>query len=150
MKQTKYISIANDKGQTKNYYVPRYFKSQWVHTRSICKAYDMDVLELETLDESNKFRAMCKENYQWFDEHTHIGAITLTGRSLDQWYWVSSGRQIDYLMHFIPGQPDNSMGNELCLALWRDSSNNFLFNDIFCQKQPYDDRDFKFVCEKRV
>ena len=145
-----FIFTANDKGQAKNYYVPRYFKSQWTLTRSICKAYDMDVLELETLDESNKFRAMCKENYQWFDHHTHIGAITLVDKSPTEWYWVSSGKKVKFALEFLAGEPDNNLNTEHCLSLWRGNSNNFMFNDIYCNVEKHDDRDFKFVCEKRV
>lgn len=105
----------------------------------------MDVLSLETLDEANHFLALCKQNSGYFDQWTHIGAITLYPKSTNSWYWVNSGKRVTYHLRFGPGQPDNAGGRELCLSIGKDPQ-NFFFNDLNC----YGSHEFKFICQKHL
>lgn len=103
----------------------------------------MDVLALDTLAEAMQFIKICKDNAGYFDQWTHIGGMTLKGRTTDQWYWVDTGNHINYTMAFGPGQPDNDGGKELCLSIGKCPGNNFCFNDIRCNE-----RERSFVCQK--
>lgn len=127
----------------KVYYLSRHFQALWTNTRAACVAYGMDTLSLETLEEANHFLALCQQNAGFFDQWTHVGAIALAAKSTNFWYWVNSGKRITYPMKFLPGQPDNAGGRELCLSIGKDPS-GFRFNDLNC----YGNHDFKFVCQK--
>lgn len=110
----------------------------------------MEFVTLETEAELKEFLDICKRNAGLFEDWTHVGALTLEGKSIDKWYWVTSGRRVDYKIPFSNGQPDFSDGVELCLSLGKKSTNDFFFNDIYCTAGPKDFRDFKFVCERTM
>jgi hypothetical protein len=129
----------------KNYYLPRYFRSYWSATRPICKAYGMDVVSLDTATETSTFFDTCKKSEALFETFTHIGAITLAGRSTDMWYWVNSGRRANYALPFYPGQPDFAGSIEYCLSLAK-AGNNFYFNDVPC----WGGFELKFICQRIV
>lgn len=126
----------------KSYYLPRHFKSFGVYTRSICTAYGMDLLTLETSAEADHFLGLCQENAHHFDSLTHVGGMALEGKSLNTWYWLNSGKEIVYPLKFAPGQPDNFNDTEYCLSIMK-SENGFLFNDVNCN----DVDKLKFICQ---
>lgn len=103
----------------------------------------MEFLSLDTLEEANYFLDMCLKNPIPFEQFTHIGGVTLLGKSLDKWYWVNSGKRIDYSMKFLPGQPDFYASLEFCLALEK-RPESFYFVDIYCQGLY----EAKFICQK--
>lgn len=103
----------------------------------------METLSLETLDESNAFLNLCLNNANLFESHTHIGAVTTEGKSLNKWYWVNSGKRIDYSLKFLPGQPDFWASAEFCLGLEK-RTESFYFIDINCHGVY----ELKFICQK--
>lgn len=101
----------------------------------------MEFLSLETKSEADFFFGLCEKNIAHFtDEYTHVGAMTMTGKT--DWYWVNSGKRVDYQMKWFAGQPDFYASNEFCLAIkkWGD----FSFNDLNC----FGAYESKFVCQK--
>ena len=84
-----------------------------------------------------------KKNVDLFDQWIHIGGLTTVGKSIDQWYWVNSGNQVNFPLSFNPGQPDNAFGKEFCLTLGVFSNNESYFNDIRCNE-----RELKFICQQ--
>lgn len=134
--------IQGYENNEKTYFIPRYFTASWIHSRSICKAYEMDFVSLDTLAEAQNFLKICRENAGYFGRWTHIGGITLEGASTESWYWVDSGNHINYTLNFGSGQPDNYGGNELCLSIGKYAGNQFYFNDIRCEVTAV------FVCQK--
>lgn len=151
-----FLFPENAYGTTNNYYLSS-SKAKASMTRGICKSYGMDLVSLDTINsgqaESQLFLQSCKQYdfyrsfggyFVFFEQSTHVGAITTVGGSRDNWYWLKSGNRIDYPLSWGPGQPDNSGGHEFCLALLRDNSGNFSFNDMDCEAELH------FICEKIV
>lgn len=103
----------------------------------------MESLSLETLDEMNNFFALCDKNVNFFEDYTHIGGYTNVGRSTDKWYWLNSGKRIDYKMKFTPGQPDFAGNLEFCLGIHK-KPNDFAFFDLYCSVY----HEFKFICQR--
>lgn len=147
-KTIQFLFIANNQGQEKTYFIPRYFTSSWANVRAICKSYDMDFVSLDTEDEADNLLAMCKKQSNLFGTWTHIGAITLLDKRKDFWFWVNSGKHIDYTLKFYDGRPDNLKNVQHCLTMGNTDVKNFFFDDISCNSED-DNNDYKFVCERR-
>lgn len=104
----------------------------------------MEFLSLESLKESDNLLQFCAKNPALFDQWTHIGGLTTVPKSQTEWYWVETGKKVDFGLKFGAGQPDNAGGNEFCLSLGK-LPGNFIFNDINC----FGMHQFKFICQTR-
>lgn len=124
----------------KSYYLPKYFKATWVHTRNLCQSYGMESLSLETKAETDNFWNLLTKNTQHIEELTHIGGVVTTLRATDAWYWVNSGKKANYPLKFAPGTPD---GNGYCLAILKRGT-EFFFKDITCHTHY----EIKFICQR--
>lgn len=103
----------------------------------------MEFLSLETLEEANFFLILGDKNIAHFDDLTHVGATTTVGRSSDKWYWVNSGKRVDFTLKFAPGEPNFGGNVEFCLSVGK-YPGNFMFHDLNC----YGAYEKKFVCQK--
>lgn len=103
----------------------------------------MEFLSLETLEEATFFLALSDKNIAHFDDLTHIGATTTVGRNPDKWYWVNSGKRIDFNLKYAPGEPNFAGNVEFCLSVGKNPG-NFMFHDLNC----YGAYEKKFVCQK--
>jgi hypothetical protein len=90
----------------------------------------MDVVSVDSLDESYAFFNSLQSHAYLFDNYAHVGAITLQSRSRDQWYWVDSGNRITYLIKWEPGFPNSAA--EYCLSVKKKPTNEFVYDDIPC------------------
>lgn len=126
---------------SKIYYVPRHFGATWVNARNICMNYGLDIATFKTLDEFNAVRDMCKENSSIMTGFIYIGGMTTSARSIDDWFWVTTGEKINFTMKWKEGEP-NFAGLEYCLSI---GSSDYLFNDIHC-----DSYSNKFICDKTI
>ena len=123
----------------KSYYIPRYFRSSWVNSRSICIAYGFDIASFETQQEANAVVNLCKKQPNLLEYFTYIGAIKISNQQSNGWYWVNSGKKLSFE---IPEENLDFAGREeWCLALG--PANNFLLNDVHCNGY-----EFKFLCQK--
>lgn len=129
-------------GYEKSYYVAKNIKAYWSIAAGICKSFELEFLSLETEAEASELLQLCSNNSETFDQHTHIGGITTSPKSLDEWYWINSYNRIDYPLRFRHDQPNNYGGDEFCLSLQKEG-NNFEFNDIKC----YESWREKFICQ---
>jgi hypothetical protein len=103
----------------------------------------MEILSLDTLKEATTFFNTCKLSESLFETYTHIGGITMTGRTTDLWYWVNSGKRVNYVMPFAPGEPNFAGNVEYCLSIVK-GGGNFYYNDVPC----FGGYELKFVCQK--
>lgn len=107
----------------------------------------MDVVSLESKNESEYFLNLCKRNARYIDDDfAHIGGMSLgqpTDDRYEQWYWVSSGARVDYPLSFGPNNPDNIGDDEYCLSVQKLPGNIFFFNDINCNGLY----EVKFICQ---
>jgi hypothetical protein len=132
----------------KSYFIPRYFKSQWVNAKSICQSYGMEFVSLETQQEADNFLGLCNRNTKLFEAHVNIGGMTLEGKSTDKWYWVNSRKHIDYPIAFAPSEPNFGHGLEFCLAVIKLPNDIFMFNDVACNGGLDHLLERQFICEK--
>lgn len=104
----------------------------------------MEILSIETKAEADNIINVLKNSTLLDGEIIfHVGGISLTPRSTSDWYWVNSGKKLDFTLKFVPGQPDFAHGIENCLSINK-YGNEFGFNDIPC----FGHWDRKFICQR--
>jgi len=110
----------------------------------------MESLSLESAIEADQFLGFCKINANLFETWTFVGAFALQGANADAWYWANSGKHVDFILKWQPNQPDNFETDQYCLAIGKDDSNNFGFNDIGCnmRRSNGEPNDWKFICQR--
>lgn len=134
------------KGQfTKKYWYPTHFRGTWVEAQQICNSYDLELVTIDSVDESNVFLSLYTQNAALFDTWTHIGAVATIPRSATDWYWVGSTEKVNFPLKFGVGLPDNYGGNEACLTLGL-FLGSYYFNDLKC----YEHYIMKFVCQSKL
>jgi hypothetical protein len=102
----------------------------------------MEIVSLDTKAEADFFLGVCDKNIaQFTDEYTHIGAMTMVGKT--GWHWVNSGKRIDYQMKWLAGQPDFYAANEFCMGLVKRGT-DFSFVDLNC----FGIYETKFICQR--
>lgn len=101
----------------KTFYASRHFQVDWVIARGICREYGLEIATLETLDEMQTVSKICKKISFHLTEYVHVGGMTLTGNSTFNWYWVITGKRIEYEMQWSDGEPNFYSRRQFCLAL---------------------------------
>ncbi|CAO1337685.1 unnamed protein product [Diamesa tonsa] len=131
------------KDYTSTYYVSREIKLVWSQAFMFCRTFGMQLASLPTEELSDKFTRLCFLNAPFFDTFTHIGG-TYIGAGLNRWYWISTGKPVNYHLKMKKGEPNNYGGHQNCLAVEKQNG-PFLFNDI----DAFGRHEEKFVCESR-
>lgn len=137
------IAFTNEDGrnQLKTYYLSRNVQLSWANAYSFCRANDMNLVELPTKKEADKFLTLCANYAPAFWYHVGGSAEGMSDR-LD-YYWMTTGEQITYSIEYLHEQPDNSNGKEKCLSIAM-SPNKFQFNDVDCWEHFI----WHFVCQQ--
>jgi hypothetical protein len=112
-----------------------------MYSRQLCQSYGLEIVSLETKAEFDHFLGLCSKENTQFDEYTHIGAMTLVGKT--GWHWVNSGKRIDYQLKWLSGQPDFYASADFCMSVVKRGT-EFSLADIYC----YGAYDTKFVCQR--
>jgi hypothetical protein len=128
---------------TKNYYVPKYFRATWLHSKLTCNLYGFDLAALQNLDEVDAVRKMALAFPHLFTQWTHIDGITKSPKSPTEWYF-SSGEKISYSIPWYAGEPGFHNNAQWCLAVGQVPKNEFQFVDIECTEK-YEE---KFICQE--
>ena len=128
---------SKDSAYLKHFYIPKFAKSDWIAARSICQSYGLEFATFSSLTEVNSLKYLDGKDY------ILIGGTTSTGKSLSDWYWVTTGEKINFEIPWYPGEPSFSSENENCMNLIKSGSNEYKFNDA-----PCDDARLPFICEK--
>jgi hypothetical protein len=128
---------------TKNYYVPKYFKATWLHSKLTCSQYGLELAALESLEELDEVRKLCLNYPTLFTQWTHVDGMTLYGKSATDWYF-SSGVKIPYAIPWHPSEPSFGGDAQWCLAVGNLSKKEFLYVDIQCSG-AYEE---KFLCQE--
>lgn len=118
-------------------------RTSWVTAGPVCNSYGLEFVSLETHSQSEAFLKICLENAHLFDTHTFIGAISETGTSPDDFYWMNSGKKVGYRLQFAVGEPSTYNKNEFCLTLKKSYYSEFAYNDYDCS-----DSTDNFICQK--
>ncbi|CAO1417933.1 unnamed protein product [Diamesa hyperborea] len=140
------FEFSDDQGsnQIKTYYISRQLKMNWANSFMFCRSFDMDLVELTTEEEADKFLKLFADHAITLETWYHIGGSYM-GAAKNDFYWMTTAEQISYPLKFYPGQPDNYGGKEKCLSIAKHPG-SFKFNDVDC----YDTWIWNFVCEKIV
>lgn len=99
--------FADGRPYEKAYYMSSFIKTSWVNVRPFCQSYGMDILSLETAAEADNFLRLCQYNYNIMDPFTYIGGYSSLVKNPNSWYWVNSGKKIDYSLKWGAGQPND-------------------------------------------
>jgi len=129
----------------KSYFLSRYSKAPWAESKAICKAFDLELVTLESNSELQSFLNIINNNsylrtlsgtYLWAD------GISLTPKSKTDWYWTKSGKKLTFPLPWALNQPDFLRVDEYCLALGKYNNSNFEFHDGICSLF------ISFVCQR--
>lgn len=121
-------------------------KTEWVNALAVCKSFGMDIISFESKTESEKMLDICSRNADLFEVHTYAGGLAANAFSLDEWYWMNSGKRLNFKLRFAPGEPNNHLGSEFCLSIVRwEGTTTFYFNDIDCSNDAR-----PFLCQKLI
>jgi hypothetical protein len=74
-----------------------------------------------------------------FDDYTHLGAFTYTRLSKTEWFWVETGKKVNFPIDWYGTEP-NDINEERCLAVHHLTKQFF---DIRC----YQDYFRRFLCQ---
>lgn len=127
--QTFKFYVSEEGARSKTFYLPRYMKLTWPAVRSVCKSYGMDIGTFDTLDELNAFISMGRNHVPKLGGSYHVGAVTLTPKSPNDWFWVTTGEKINYQLPWASGQPDTHRGVQYCLRIILP---DYTFDDFDC------------------
>ena len=122
-------------------------EASWGESKSICKAFGLELVTLETLKEANYFLEIAENSETkklaipfWI----FIDGMTLTPKSTTDWYWTESGEKISFSIRWASDQPDNWRGNEKCFSIGKRYPNDkFGFNDHACSNV-----NLPFICQR--
>ena len=95
----------------------------------LCTSYGMEFASFESVEELNYFAANVSHS-GLFKTYTFISGITKTLKSSTEWFWVESGKKIDYFIQFDSGEPSGGQ-HELCLGFIK-RPNGIFFHDVDC------------------
>jgi len=131
------------KGFQKMYFISTHFEAKWIHSRSICQSYGMEIASFESLNEADNFMKLCNSSGSQFQKVNYIGAVTTISGSKNAWLWIQSGKRIGFNLKFAKGEPTNTNKNEYCLSVMHDNG-ICAFNDADCNQL-----DSKFICQTK-
>lgn len=107
----------------------------------------MELASFETKEESDWFSDIFVASRQDVDPSwCYIGGIRIfkdDEPSKENWYWLNSGRKINYDFDWSPSEPNNINGTQWCLCLTKSQRKSTAYADIQCFN-----RDESFICQK--
>ncbi|XP_046709148.1 C-type mannose receptor 2-like [Silurus meridionalis] len=115
-----YPFVCYDATKSTGQYIYYSSLKNWSDAQSYCRQYHTDLASAKTSTENSIIKAMIKAN-TWF------------GLFRDSWKW--SDGTIFTSIPMMPGQPDNLLKNENCMALTNSEASDELCSDIkpfFC------------------
>lgn len=130
----------------KTYFLSTHMKASFINAQSFCTSLGMELLTLETKAEADWFAKLLINSYQnnidsgWL----YIGGMRMfpdAALSKENWYWLSSGKKIDYDLIWYQTEPNNWTGTQWCLCLRKENQTVF-YADIECYG-----RDESFLCQ---
>lgn len=108
-----------------------------------CHKSGLQLVSLDTKDEETRFLdIVTKANPSLLTEFLHIGGITLSNGTANDWFWIESGEKVGYALSWALGDP-NMIGIEHCLALSKKQGKWEMY-DISCGSV-----NSKFICSKK-
>lgn len=101
----------------------------------------MNLVELDTAAEADHFNKLCAQDKDLSTSTVHIGGAD-HGVDKNKWYWMSSGKDVNYIMDYAPTEPNNINGRQNCLAVYTHPE-SYQFADYDC-----DESKSIFACQR--
>lgn len=118
----------------KTFYYPISISATWMQAKAICQKYNLELASFKTLSEANAIITVVDRNPDLGPRDNlwiFINGIAMSARSPTDWYWVDSGEKIDFVMPWLPTQPDTNGGIEWYLSIGKHKKEQRTgFNDI--------------------
>jgi hypothetical protein len=136
------MKISGSNNNVKTYLVPRFYRATHNEARAFCRAYDMDLAMVQSLNEFNAVVNMLRLNENSLPNNVLIDGISPFSKSKTEWSFTRTGEKIPFNIPWASGEPNDSPNlNERCLSLIK--SKMFLANDYPCNTD-----ETSYLCEK--
>jgi len=126
--------------------VSRYTTADWFGAKALCKSFGLELATFETLTEAETFIQVAKEN-QFIKANIHphviVDGMTLTPRSITDWYWTRTGEKIHFTLPWRKNEPSFQGDIEYCMSLFLHEAHDLGFNDIRCQNEA-----LPYICQR--
>ena len=122
----------------KSYFLSRELEVNWIDAFVLCKTFNMDLVELPTEAEADFFLASCEQHVS--PNNYYLVGASYVGVDLNEFYWMTTGKIIDYKLKYLPGEPDNYKNIERFLSI-KKGSDGCKFNDISLKDEHH------FICQ---
>ena len=110
----------------------------------LCRTFDMDLVELPTEAEADYFLRLCSQKKSDLNSNFfHIGA-SYAGLGENEYYWMTTGKRINYALQWGPNQPDNRNEIENCLSIQKQTG-SYKINDMNMDTST--DK-WEFICQR--
>lgn len=104
-------------------------------SRAICKSYGLDLVTLETLQETRSFLKLADQCKTLQSLEILVDGATPSPNLKGDWYWTRTGVKITFPLPWDVGQPSGTNNIQFCLSIYKENmSKYFGFNDAFCTK----------------
>lgn len=140
------LFAASADGLEAKYYLSKLFETEWQHAKSICQSYGMEFLSIESEAEQTHLLNSLSKHGSFFGVHewVSIGAMTTTCGSQDLWYWVDTGKKVNFQFAWGQSNPNCKNDSEMCLCLGKRVNGSFYIGDIWCKGTPQ-----RFLCKQK-
>lgn len=130
---------------TKTYYFATHFKEIWSDARQVCKWYGFDLMSFDMEAERRNFTQIYIENYSKLAVDNLIGAVTSINSDYSTYTWVTTGKQLNFPLDYIPYHPTPEVRDKPCLSVNKLNTKNFGFTEYPCNSLPTN-----FFCEQKA
>lgn len=137
------ITDENENSNEKIYFLSMTFRANWMSAQSFCRSYGMDLVALESDHEAKYFMKACENNFDYFEEFSHIGAVSNIVGSHENWFWITSHKQVNFELTIKKVEADGEEKN--CLQMVK-GEHGFSFGRTNCFGIELQ----KFVCQRLI
>jgi hypothetical protein len=111
--------------------MPTHFKATWIQSKTICNAYGMKFISLDSPAESTYFFSYYEQNLALVDLFVHLGAIARVERNPTEWYWAETNQKVNFTLKWAGGEPSGY--THMCMTMMKYLQSYVLY-DIPCSE----------------
>lgn len=118
-----------------------------MNANSFCHSLGMELASFDSNDEADWFADIFVNSGKIVEvDWCFIAGIRMfpdATKSKENWFWINSGKKINYPISWHVGQPDNNNGYQWCLGVTKNGNRTNFYADIECYH-----REESFICQK--
>lgn len=134
-------------GYHKQYFIPRFVKTEWYEANAFCESYGMELASIENQKEAVSLLGLLAPHKSKTDDAFFLGGMGLEKQNASSWYWTGTGKKFSSDLEWLDGYPDASVKQGLpllCLGAVKIPRRTLGLGNTMCSRLLN-----KFVCEKR-